>query len=136
MSGGRRLRVEAAVAGARPGHEGRHLAVEAEDGAVDVGLVREHAGVVEQVAGGEVVAAVDHQVELRDDALDVLRGEPLLEGDDLHVGIERVDPGFAADSVLGLPSESLGVDDLPLQVGEVDDVHVDDAERAHPAAAR
>jgi hypothetical protein len=69
-------------------------------------------------------------VELRDDALDVLGGQPLLEGDDLHVGVEGVD-GLLGRFGLGLADQVGRVDDLPLEVREIDHVHVDDAEGAH-----
>src|SRR5256885_5993189 len=56
----RRLRKQAAVAGpAVAGHERRRLPVEAEDRSVHVGLAEEHASVVDEIAGAEVVAAVD-----------------------------------------------------------------------------
>ena len=60
--GRRRLGEDAAVAGpvARPPH--RDLAVEAQDRAPDVRLAEHDAGVVDEVAGREVVGAVDDEV--------------------------------------------------------------------------
>ena len=55
-------REEAAVAGAPGRREDRGLPLEPEDAAVDVGPAAEHAGVVHQVPGREVVGAVDHEV--------------------------------------------------------------------------
>ena len=130
-AGRRGLGVEAAVAGRPPcvGPEDRRLAVEAVDRAPHVGLAEEDGGVVDQVAGREVVRAVDDEVVRLEDLEDVGRVEPLLVQDDLD---ERVD---LLDRLLGrlglrLPDVGLAVDDLALQVGLVDDVEVDDAEGA------
>src|SRR5690606_25260430 len=77
---GRRLRVEAAIAGALARPEGGDLTVEAEDRAVDDGDALPHARVVDEVARGEVVEAVDdHVPALVEDAVDVGAVEPLLE---------------------------------------------------------
>ena len=116
-----------------PEHAG--LAVEAVDGAPHVRLALEHAGVVDQVAGGEVVGAVDHQVVVPDQLAGVLRRQPGLVQGDLHV---RVDLGDLVAGALQLGAADVGgaVDDLPLQVGGVDDVEVDQAEVPTPAAAR
>ena len=62
-----RLGIEAAIARALLGREDAGLAFEAEDRAVDVRLAGEHAGVVDQVAGGEVVGAVDDDVEVAEE---------------------------------------------------------------------
>ena len=66
----RRLGVEVAVVqapavgGVLPEH--RHLALEPVDRAPHVRLARQHRGVVDQVAGREVVGAVEDQVVLRE----------------------------------------------------------------------
>src|SRR5262245_44569662 len=72
----RRLGEEAAVAGALLRPEDRDLALELEDGCVDVGTPRQYARVVDEVAGREVVRAVGDHVELTDDAQGVVRGQP------------------------------------------------------------
>ena len=86
-------------------------------------------GVVHEVAGREVVGAVDdHVPAVGEDPLDVLGVEALLEGHDRDVRVERLDrPPRRVDLRL---AEALGrVDDLALEVRVVDDVGVDDAER-------
>ncbi len=134
--GRRRLGVEAAVAGpSAPGDEGGHLPLEAEDGAVHHGLVHEHGGVVDQVPRGEVVTAVDHHVEALEDALHVVAEEPLLEFDHLHVGVQIPD-GLLGAVHLGHAHPRGGVEDLPLEVGRVDHVRVDQAQRAHARRRR
>ena len=92
--GRRRLRIKAAIA--RPAQVRREhagLAFEAEDGAVHVRLLQQHAGVVGEVARGEVVGAVHDDVVGADDVEGVLAGEPGVVQDDLDVRIEAVD-GF------------------------------------------
>jgi hypothetical protein len=68
-AGRRRLGVEAPVArrlaAGRRRPEHRRLPVEAVDRAPDVGLAEEERGVVDHVAGREVVGAVDDEVVLR-----------------------------------------------------------------------
>ena len=79
----RRGGVEAAVAGPDVRMEDRDLALEAVDRAVDDRDVVPDRGVVDEVARGEVVGAVDdHVPAVGEDALDVLGGEALLVGDD------------------------------------------------------
>src|SRR6266511_3746147 len=85
-----RFRVQAAVARAVLGPEDADLPVEAVDRAPDVGLALQHAGVVDQVAGGEVVRAVHHQVVAADQLAGVLRGQPGVVQGHAH---ERVDLG-------------------------------------------
>ena len=65
----------------------------------------------------------------REDAIDVLRGQALLVRHDMDVGIQSLERALRGLD-LGL-SEPVGrVDDLALQVRLVDDVGVDDPERA------
>ena len=128
--GRRRGGEEAAVARAVAGLEHGHLALEAVDRAVDERDVVPDRRVVQQVARREVVGAVDdHVPALAEDAVDVLRGDPLVVGDDLDVGIERLERALRGGD-LRLPEPVGGVDDLALQVGRVDDVGVDDPELA------
>ena len=88
-----------------------------------------HAGVVEQVAGREVVGAVDDHVVAGDDVDDVVGRQPGVVGDDVDVGVQRHQRLLGrVDLAVADPVEV--VEDLALQVGGVDLVHVDDAERA------
>ena len=128
--GRRRRGIEAAVAGALVRVEDGDLALEAVDRAVHDGDVVPDRGVVDEVARREVVGAVDdHVPAVGEDSLDVLRRQPLLVGDHGHVGIERLDRPLGGEH-LGLAERVRRVDDLALQVGVVDDVGVDDPERA------
>src|SRR5258708_23303118 len=117
----------------RPEHAG--LAVEAVDRSPDVGLALQHARVVHQVPGGEVVGAVDNQVVLREDLHRVVGIEALLVQHHGDIRVEFPD-GVARRLRLRAAHVRLAVDDLPLQVRFVDDIEVDDAERAHPGSGQ
>src|SRR5438552_6469513 len=126
----RRRREQAPVARAFVRLEDRDLTLEAIDAPVHDGLVVLHRRVVQEIAGGEVVRAVDDDVVLGEDAIDVRAGEALLVPDDLHIGIERLER--LTRRIRLRRAEALRrVNDLALQVGRVDDVRVDDAERSH-----
>ncbi len=127
----RRLGVEAAVAWAFLGVEDARLTLEAEDRTVHVRLAREHARVVDEVARGEVVRAVDDDVEVLEDVERVLTAERLLETFDVDV---RVYVLYAVTGALHLRTPHVGgaVDDLALQVGLVDDIEVHDAQGSDP----
>ena len=128
--GRRRGREETAVARPFAGVEHRDLALEPVDRAVHDRDVVPDRRVVDEVPGREVVGAVDdHVPAVTEDPLDVLGGQPLLERDDLHVGVERLERPLRREH-LGLAEPVGGVHDLALQVRVVDDVGVDDAERA------
>ena len=59
----------------------------------------------------------------------LLGDEHLLVGDDVHVGVQGVDR-LAGRLDLALADPVVGVEDLALEVRQVDDVEVDDADRA------
>ena len=82
---------QAPVAGAVIRLEHRQLPLEAEDRCRDHGDLQAHARVVEQVARGEVVEAVDDDVVARHDLHDVRRVEPDRVLVDLHVRVELAD---------------------------------------------
>ena len=126
-SGRRRLGIEAAVARAVLGPEHGCLSFEPEDAAVGVRLAGEHAGVVHEVPGRKIIGAVEDDVVLAEQLERVLRGQRRLVRLDLHVRIHRVDLALGRGE-LGAAHIVGRVDDLPLQVAEVDDVKVDDAE--------
>src|ERR1700722_15778671 len=128
--GGWRLAEEAAGAGALVGLEDGELAVEAEDGGGDDGDLQAYGGVVEQIAGGEVVDAVDDDVVALDDLHDVGGVDAGLVLDDVDIGVQSLD-GLLRRVDLGNTDAVGGVDHLALQVGQVDDVIVDDAQRAN-----
>ena len=88
-----------------------------------------HRRVVDEEAGREVVGAVDDDVVAVEDRQHVVGAEPDVVGDDVDVGVEQ------GERLLGRVDLAIAdavdvVEDLALEVRLVDDVHVDDAERA------
>ena len=115
--------------------EDGRLAVKAEDAAVDVGLVHQDAGVVDQITGREVVRAVDDDVVGLEDVADVFRGESCLVKVELDVG---VDGGEVLASRLELWAADVGggVQNLPLEVGVIDDVEIDQSDSADASSGQ
>src|SRR5690606_22050469 len=83
-----RVRIEAAITRpATPREKHRGLPLEAEDGAVDVRLAQQHAGIIRQVPRREIVRAVNHDVVVSKDLERVVRPERRFIGVDVD---ERV----------------------------------------------
>ncbi len=86
-------------------------------------------GVVDQVTGGEVVGPVDHHVVARHQVESVVGGQHPRVCLDTCVGVE-ISQSLAGRFDLGHAHPVGGVEDLTLQVGDVHDVVVDEAERS------
>ena len=93
------------------------------------GLALAHRGVVQQVARREVVGAVDDHVVVADQVEHVVAVEADRVRHHVHVGVERLDR-LLGRLHLRNADALVVVDHLALQVGQVDLVVVDDAERA------
>src|SRR5699024_4079015 len=79
----RRFGIETAIArSAEVRRKDAGLAFESENGAVDVRLLQQHAGVVGEVTGREVVRAVDDDVVVFDDVEGVLAADARIVDDD------------------------------------------------------
>ncbi len=135
-SGGRRFGVLAAVAAGLDGLASEFAQVrgedgveafEAEDRAIDVDFFEENAGVVDEVAGGEIVGAVDDDVVGGDPLHGVFGGDAALVFDDFGVGVEGNEL-LLGGVEFGLSDVVGGVEDLALEVGVVDGVELDEAE--------
>ena len=125
-AGRRRFGIKAAIAGAALGREDAGLALEAEDRAVDVGLAGEHTSVIDQIARGKVVGAVDDEVEVAEDvsALSLVRRVSNLRTSTLGLIAAMRSRG----GVELLAADIVGaVDNLALQIGEIDNIEIDDA---------
>jgi hypothetical protein len=133
--GRRRFGEETAVAGATWRPEEGKLAVEAEDAPVDVGLLEQHARVVDQIAGGKVVAAVEHHVPITEDLHRISGGDLGVVRSDLDVRVEVGDP-LAGGVELGSADGGGTVQNLALEVGEVHCVKIHQPRWPTPAAAR
>jgi hypothetical protein len=82
------------------------------------------------MAGGEIVAAVDHEVVLCRERLEALSVHPLRERRDRDAGIDRRERVARRIHLLP-PHRFHAVHDLALQVGEVDLLVVAEGDGAH-----
>ena len=105
------------------------MPVEGTDGGEDQRLCREIAGIVDEIAGGEIVGAVGDDVVVPDDVDGVLRDEPRGVELRLDMRVHALDRACRAPR-LELPHACRVVGDLALQIVEADAVVVDDADRA------
>ena len=110
--------------------EHRGLAFKTEDRAVHVGFAEQHAGVVHQVTGREVVGAVANDVVTPNDLEGVVTGERCFVEIHLAVGIDLEDAGLGRFD-LGLAHPGGAVDHLALQIAVVNHVEIDNAQAAH-----
>ncbi len=127
---GRGFGEDAAIAGAaqaRGEHAG--LALETEDRAIDIGLAQEHAGIVGQVACGEIVGAIHDDVVGPNQVEGILARQAGVVQAHLDV---RVEPLEGVPGRVGLgPADVAGaVDDLALEVGKVHRIEIHQAELA------
>ena len=134
---GRRFGEQAAIAGGWlciVAPEGEQLALEAQHRRSDQRLVQPVAGIVQQIARCEIVRTGGDQVVLRDQRRGVRFGQPRVVRLDPDIGVERGDRrGGAGDLAVADPVGRM--DDLALQIGQIDHIVVDDAERADAVPA-
>ena len=125
----RRLGIQAPVAGSADRRKHRRLPFEAEDAAVGVGNLEEHARVVDEIPRSEVVGAIEDDVVALEELECIRRGQARLVGLDMHLGVDR---GQAVASGLQLRAADVRrpMQNLSLQIAFVDVVEIDDAERA------
>lgn len=115
----------AAVGGVKEGN----VSGELKNAAVDQRAAREKGGVVGEVAGGEIVGAVEDEVVVGKKGEGVFGSEALGMGDDLSGGVERVECGGGGGN-FALADVFFAEEDLPLQVVKGDGVMLGDAESA------
>ena len=138
LARGRRFGIETAVAWPardavfrRIGQVDGRLALKHEDAAVNERLAQHVARIVDQVARREVVRPVEHDVVLADNLQRVVARQRCVVRHHLHVRVDVVQP-IPGGLDLGPAHVLVAVQKLALQVGDVDHVEVDDAQRAHP----
>src|SRR3984893_5256251 len=74
-----RFRIQAAIAWTFFGSKHAGLTFEAEDGSINIRLARQHASIIDQVAGGEVVGAVGDDVEIPKELQSVRAAKPRIK---------------------------------------------------------
>ena len=124
-------RIEAGVAGVIAAGAHHQLPLPAHCGGTDPGLALGHAGGVDGLAGGEVVAAVDHQIHLGHKLRQAGGIESLIDGNQLH---QRVVGGqaLAGQLRLGVVDRLAIEQDLARQVAGIHRVAIGQPQGAHP----
>ena len=139
-SGVRRLGIHAAIA--RPAlagaqrvgqmrREDRNHAFEAEDAAVDIGFFEDHAGVVDAVARGKIIGAVDDDVVVPDQIEHIGGIHDRFVLDDLHVGIQ-IAQSFCGRLHFFFADVADAEENLPLKIRRRDDIDIRQPDRPHP----
>ena len=105
------------------------MAVEGSDRGEDERALGEIAGVVDEIARGEIVGAVGDDVVAGDDLDGVLRLEPRGVEARLDMRVQALDALCRASRLVGAGACRV-VHDLPLEIVEADAVVVDDADLA------
>jgi len=129
-AGGRRFGIEAAVAAASR-EEDRDLTFDAEDAAVDQGLLQEEGGVAQEIAGAEGIGPIEDEVV----AAEEVHGVGLIHGTgsgfDADLGVESIEGALGRTGLFPAHVDRR-VHHLALQVGEPNPIVVDQAQRAYP----
>src|SRR6266550_1074617 len=123
-----RLAKETAVARTIRGAKNRCLPLEPIHAAVDVWNPEQHRGVVDQVAGREIIGAVDYQVIATGHLERICGGKSSGVWLDMNV---RIDVAQAIDGgvELGTTYSRRPVQNLAMQVGQIDRIEIDQADR-------
>src|SRR5205085_10985013 len=91
-SGRRRLRIKATIA--RPAQmrcKDAGLPFEAEDRAIDVRLLQQHAGVIGQITRGKIISAIDHDVVFGNDFERIVAADARFVNDYFATRIDALD---------------------------------------------
>ena len=129
LSAAGRVAIEAAEASGLMGEDGEGESVGADGGAVDPGDVAGDGVVVEEVAGFEVIGAVEDEVGGADEFFDVGGGDVAGKGVDFDFGVDAGELLFGSGGFgKGLGGVVLGEEPLALEVGGFDEVAIEDGE--------
>ena len=126
----RRFGIEAAIARAIGHAENRCLPFETEYGAVNIGLAKQNAGVIHKIASRKIVRAIDDDVVVLEQLERIRAGQSRFDGLDLNVRIKIRKPR-AGCLALGLAHVAGAKRNLPLKIGEIHDVEINEAQLAH-----
>ena len=94
-----------------------------------------HAGPIQRVPRGEIVAAIQHDLGLRHQRIELIGPRPLRHLDHLDVGIESMQR-TASRRRLRLPDPVGRVQHLALQVGQVDPIRIDQGQASDASAGQ
>ncbi len=124
-------RIEAGVAGVIRAGARHQLPLPTHCGGGDPGLALSHAGGVDGLAGGEVVAAIDHQIYLGHKLRQAGGIEPLVDGDQLHQRVVGGQP-LAGQLRLGVVDCLAIEQDLARQVAGIYRIAIGQPQGADP----
>src|SRR5208282_5091667 len=102
------------------------LAFESEDRAIDIWLLEQHAGVVGEIAGREIVRPVHDDVVGPDEVERIFRRDAGVVDYDFAIRIDAAN-GFLRGLRLGPAHVGVGVQNLALEVGIIHGIEIDDA---------
>src|SRR5580704_10139900 len=131
----RRLRIQAAIAGAIGIAEDGYLAFEAKNGAVNIGFAEQNTRVVDEIARGKIVGTVHDEVIVFQDVERVFAGEMRFESVNLNVWIQIVQAlagggDFRTAYIFGAE------ENLALQVGGIHRVEINEADPANSGCGK
>jgi len=108
-------------------YEHRRLALKFQDASERVRLPEYHAGVIHQIPRGEVVGAVNDNVEISSDLERILRSQCGVESLHMH---ERIDIANSVSGGIELRTSDVArsMNDLSLKIGDINDVEVDESQ--------
>ena len=101
------------------------MALEALDRAVNERAIRHDTGIVDQVAGGKIVGAINDHIAGTNQLKGVFTSKALLDGVHLDERIQRRQP-LRSNRRLGIADVFLGIKHLALQIAGLDPVRVHD----------
>jgi hypothetical protein len=90
----------------------------------------DHGAVVDEIFRGHLIGAIDDEIELLENVRKVVCRKALVENLECYPGIPLFD-SFGGDGDLAAAEICCAVDDLPMQVGEVDRIAVNEAQDPH-----
>ena len=111
------------------------LAIKAQHRRRNKGFFCQKAGIVEQKPGVKIIRAVGDDIVTRQQSHDVVRPQAHLVGNQRHIRVQRGNTVLGA-VYLGPADVGRAVGDLPLQVGERDNIIVHQANGANTGGGK
>jgi hypothetical protein len=111
------------------------LPFKTKDRPVDVRFARKHARIIHQIAGRKVIGAVGDNVEVAEEFQRILAAQPRIKLTNVQEWINRRQ-FFGSGIQLLAPNVGRRVNDLPLQVGVIHYIEIDQAERAYASGRK
>ncbi len=127
--------VQAVIAGAgfQPRIEHGELSLETNRRTADQRLSGLHAGCIDRLADGEIVRAVEHQIDLGNHCIQRVGIQPAAIRNQAHMRVQCFQPGHGGVDLVQAKRWCV-VNDLTLQVGQVQRVEVGQMQFANPCS--